>query len=203
MNNVRLAVAGAIFANAALVASATNAAVVIDFTQVGSNVVVNANGTLDLAGLTSQGNFSLAESVRGNVAYIGLGNAGTVMGYLGLTGPASFGTGNTFITANSFSGTSFALNGSAFGSPYVFVPAGYASGSAISGTATFLGQTFASLGLTAGRYGYTSRADTVTVNIGGAVPEPSTWAMMLLGIGGIGMVMRRSRKQASATLQLA
>ena len=27
----------------------------------------------------------------------------------------------------------------------------------------------------------------------GAVPEPATWAMMLLGFGGIGMVMRRRR----------
>ncbi len=27
-----------------------------------------------------------------------------------------------------------------------------------------------------------------------AVPEPSTWAMMLLGFGGIGLAMRRSRR---------
>jgi PEP-CTERM motif/Carbohydrate binding domain len=29
----------------------------------------------------------------------------------------------------------------------------------------------------------------------GAVPEPTTWAMMLLGFGGIGMAMRRRRRQ--------
>jgi len=29
----------------------------------------------------------------------------------------------------------------------------------------------------------------------GAVPEPSTWAMMLLGFGGMGMTMRRRRSQ--------
>lgn len=29
----------------------------------------------------------------------------------------------------------------------------------------------------------------------GAVPEPDTWALMLLGFGGIGMALRRSRKQ--------
>ncbi len=33
-----------------------------------------------------------------------------------------------------------------------------------------------------------------------AVPEPATWAMMLLGFGGIGMAMRRRRR---ATLQTA
>ncbi|URD60423.1 PEPxxWA-CTERM sorting domain-containing protein [Sphingomonas sp. KRR8] len=30
----------------------------------------------------------------------------------------------------------------------------------------------------------------------GAVPEPGTWALMLLGFGGMGMAMRRSRRQA-------
>jgi hypothetical protein len=33
-----------------------------------------------------------------------------------------------------------------------------------------------------------------TLNIGAAVPEPATWALMLLGFGGIGMVMRRRRR---------
>ena len=36
----------------------------------------------------------------------------------------------------------------------------------------------------------------------GAVPEPSTWAMMLVGFGAIGVGMRRSRK-TSAVRQLA
>jgi hypothetical protein len=31
----------------------------------------------------------------------------------------------------------------------------------------------------------------------GGVPEPATWAMMLLGFGGIGMAMRRSRRSAT------
>ena len=38
------------------------------------------------------------------------------------------------------------------------------------------------------------RADTFFV--GGGVPEPSTWAMMLLGFGGIGFAMRRRRVRA-------
>ena len=36
-----------------------------------------------------------------------------------------------------------------------------------------------------------------------AVPEPATWAMMLLGFGGIGMAMRRSRKSNGRLLQIA
>jgi len=37
----------------------------------------------------------------------------------------------------------------------------------------------------------------------GAVPEPGTWALMLLGFGGIGMAVRRSRKRDGRLLQIA
>jgi hypothetical protein len=36
-----------------------------------------------------------------------------------------------------------------------------------------------------------------------AVPEPATWAMMLLGFGGMGMAIRRSKKRQPALLQIA
>lgn len=36
-----------------------------------------------------------------------------------------------------------------------------------------------------------------------AVPEPATWAMMLLGFGGIGMAMRRRRRTSNALMQVA
>ena len=36
-----------------------------------------------------------------------------------------------------------------------------------------------------------------------AVPEPATWAMMLLGFGGIGMALRRRRKASGRLVQIA
>ena len=37
----------------------------------------------------------------------------------------------------------------------------------------------------------------------GAVPEPATWALMLLGFGAVGFAMRRQRKQDGRLLQIA
>nr|WP_314447376.1 PEPxxWA-CTERM sorting domain-containing protein [uncultured Sphingomonas sp.] len=59
-----------------------------------------------------------------------------------------------------------------------------------------------------GLYGYNgsspnrTRLDDFTINTIAGVPEPSTWAMMLLGFGAIGASMRR-RRWVSATGQMA
>lgn len=37
----------------------------------------------------------------------------------------------------------------------------------------------------------------------GAVPEPGAWALMLLGFGGIGLAMRRSRRTSGKLMQIA
>lgn len=38
---------------------------------------------------------------------------------------------------------------------------------------------------------------------GSPVPEPATWALMLLGFGGVGMALRRSRRRDTALMQVA
>jgi hypothetical protein len=45
--------------------------------------------------------------------------------------------------------------------------------------------------------------ETDNYGITAAVPEPSTWAMMLFGFGAIGFGMRRSRRSNSRILQVA
>jgi hypothetical protein len=42
--------------------------------------------------------------------------------------------------------------------------------------------------------GNTNLSQVVPTDLEGAVPEPATWAMMLLGFGGIGFAMRRMQK---------
>jgi hypothetical protein len=66
------------------------------------------------------------------------------------------------------------------------VPVGYVSDGVLSDTSTYAGKTFTSLGVTPGTYKWTWGTGTnqnSTLDIGTAVPEPSTWAMMLLGLG--------------------
>jgi PEP-CTERM motif len=73
---------------------------------------------------------------------------------------------------------------------FVFAAA-YTSGTSLSGTDTFDSTSLALLGLTDGTYTYTwgtgNHADSLTINIG-AVPEPSTWAMMILGFAAVSFV---------------
>lgn len=48
-----------------------------------------------------------------------------------------------------------------------------------------------------GAYGY-SLAFQTFMDSGGAVPEPSTWALLLMGFGGLGAVLRRRRSPVIA-----
>jgi len=51
-----------------------------------------------------------------------------------------------------------------------------------------------------GRFGPNFQFDVVPrAPMGGAVPEPATWAMMILGFGAAGVVLRQRRRQDAAT----
>jgi hypothetical protein len=72
----------------------------------------------------------------------------------------------------------------------------------LSDTATYTGQTFSSLGVTPGRYEWTwgdGANQNFTLVIGGTVPEPSTWAMMLIGFAGVDFVGHRASRRPSST----
>jgi hypothetical protein len=41
------------------------------------------------------------------------------------------------------------------------------------------------------------------INPNAVVPEPATWAMMILGFGGVGAILRRKRAQDNKRLKFA
>lgn len=103
------------------------------------------------------------------------------------------GTGGT-VTGQAYGGT----NNTALSLANLFGAIGPLSGGAYSGSSS--GSFVASANpyaLTLGATITRSSAGTSTGDLNltvGAVPEPATWAMMLLGFGGIGMTMRRRRR---------
>lgn len=189
-------IAGVVAITACFPATA-NAAVDISILEVGSNVVATSTGSLNLTGLILQGGYINPQALQGNTAFVATGMDGTLNGYSGFTGPASFGSGGIAFGTGTGS-TIFGINGGSFApTVLVFVTPTYISGSAIASTLSLANSTFASLGLTPGTYRYVSANDTVTVTIGSgvaAVPEPASWAMMIAGFAGIGFAMRRRRR---------
>ena len=132
-----------------------------------------------------------------NTVLIGT-NDGAVDVYSGFTSPSgSMGSGGT-TAASSGTGDTFGIN-----DMVLDVPGGYTSGP-ISGSSTFDNTTIAGLGFTPGTYvfswdssvvGAAVEDDSITVQVGPTVPEPSTWAMMLLGFAGLGFVGYRQRQK--------
>jgi len=181
-------------------AGPARAAILVTATEVGSDVVVSASGTANLAGLAvyTLGGAGLpgmtpAESVMavGDVA------GGSFDSYQALSGPASFGPGDTSVPTSG-TGDLFAVS-QVGGVLILIVPESYASGSALEATNVYEGQSFASLGMTAGTYVWTwgsgADADSFTLQVGAAVvPEPSSFALAVLG--GLGLLGAFGRRRA-------
>jgi hypothetical protein len=167
----------------------------------GPNVVIAGSGTFDLTDLS--GGHGLDGPIQGFVdpdnAAIGIGTPQAISTALGDIHPPSggFGSGSGAIAS---SGTGDPV-GAEVG--FLFGPLNYVSGAHLSGSSTYLGQSFASLGMTPGEYVWTwgsgDHADSFTLDVGGVipppagVPEPSTWAMMLIGFAGLGYAAVRRK----------
>ena len=82
------------------------------------------------------------------------------------------------------------------------MPTGYVSGHPLSDTSTYSGQTLATIGATPGKFEWkwgTGPNQNFTLVIGGSpVPEPSTWAMMVLGFAVLGVAGYRVRAAATS-----
>jgi hypothetical protein len=122
--------------------------------QVGSNVVANGSGAINLTGLTFAGGAAIGGGgIQASAGQIITGSPGSARAYTGLNGPTSFGSGGLF-NASTSSGDLFGRFPTQFGGP-LFVPEGYTSGDPLTNSMTFNNATFASLGLTPGTYTWT------------------------------------------------
>jgi hypothetical protein len=180
--------------------------VTIDIEQSGTNVVAKETGSIDLSTLS----FHLSGSNGGptiipSVAGILMGNptSGTEFTYNINSGPTSWGSGPQ-TNASSTTGTYFGMTREF---SFLVVSSNYVSGSPISGTATWTGQTLSGLGLTDGTYVYEAGSvpQTITIEVGQAAsaPEPATLWFALIGGGVLVAHGRfvRSRNQPRASLQ--
>ncbi len=191
----RLILAAGVIALCTAVSS--EAAVIIDMSQVGADVVAQGSGNLNLAALgppipAGTGTAAMSPSSGFLVLVPGSGDV-----YLPPVSPASFGTLG-LATASANTGNVFGL---ALGQ--MLLPTGYITGTNLAMTATWAGASNASLGVTPGTYtwswGAGATADYVQLNVNAApTPEPETYALFAFGIGATEWLRRRKRKAPNA-----
>lgn len=186
---------------AAMIAPAANAAIVVNVSQVGSDVQIATTGSFNTKGLTTPAPYAytLVAGVGASQGYFATGVVNSLLtGYAGISGPTSFGSG-LIVNATSSSGMGVGLNSGAL----LYLPRTYVSGSALASQDIFAGTTISALGLVTGQYVYTAPNDTITVNVlAAAVPEAASWAMMVFGLGAVGSVLRR-RKNSTVRVAFA
>jgi hypothetical protein len=124
--------------------------------QVGPNVVWSGSGSFNLTDLTLNQNLpSVSAGFNQGFAQFIIGSTSSGTTYSGssfTTFPTSFGSGGGLAPSSS-SGSIFGIVQTAPGGPReVLVPQGYTSGTVISGSTTYNGQTIAGMGLTSGTY---------------------------------------------------
>ena len=177
-----------------------SAELIFTFQEVGGNVELTVSGSIDLDATlgftqTSINDFQFIRPVDGVILAGPAANSDVYPTSAAAWEP--FGGGGFGPDFSSASGDRIALFiGGEFG-----LPVGYVSDAQLSAAGTFVGETFASLGMVPGLYVTTFSnggvSDSVTVNVGqdlSPVPEPATLALVALGFAGAAARMRR-RKQ--------
>ena len=173
-----------------LSAPSAQAGYIATMTEVGSNVVVNGSGPIDLTGLTlvssNHDEFSSMWPTQAEII-IGAQDPNDIVGVQdriytgGYTGPTSFGSGLPTY-ASTGSGDSVGI-GAGLGHA-LFVPLAYVSGNPLSDQSIYNNQTLSSLGVTPGTYEWTWGAgvnQNFTLEItSAAVPEPSSLLLLAL-----------------------
>lgn len=185
----------------------TNADVIITFTEQPGSVEAEWNGTLNLAGLPLSS--PLTSSVGGIRSGQGwfLGYSPTQSQIRLSTAPVmtpamqAYGTNFTPTLATGFTGTAFGFDGGG----RIGIESSYVSNSPLSGTLSFAGESYASLGLTPTTTPYEwtlTNGDKffLSINSSAAVPEPSTFAVLAIAAFGVfGLRQRRKMQTHQST----
>ncbi|WOI52921.1 hypothetical protein [Parvularcula sp. LCG005] len=183
--------------------SNAHAALNIVMVENASGVTISYSGSIDLTdanmiGLASfAGNFSGLNPSSASLA-LTVVTSGTSIDSVAytITGPASFGSGTNTFQFNQLAVTGtegFSLAGAA---GVFFLAEGYASGSMMTGVTTFMGATFASLGLTPGTYTWLLPSDQINMTIG-SVPLPGA-ALLFAQVFAAGWLVQRRKKRIGA-----
>jgi len=198
-NAIRRTILATVLLLGASAVAPANAAVIINVTEVGGDVVFAVTGSLNITGATVDDTYStygLGFIPGGANWYLATGSGGPAVGYALTSFAGAFGTStNYFSSPTTTSGTNFFIWGESGNVEQVGLPVGYISGSAIVSGMVFGSATIAGFTMIPGTYLYPLPNDTITLNIGGrqaVVPEP---AMLLLLGGGLAAGVRRFRRQ--------
>ena len=177
-----------------LVAPTAHSAVVITAVETGGDVVFSmaAGQSIDTSGLSYVGTIGEIARVKADIGLVTLGPENIFDGvvftgdqYTGVTAPDNFGPGGNFYATDS-SGVIIGVdrNGS------LVLPRNYVSNSLLGASSiSFEGQTFASMGITAGNYVYDlGGVDTLTLQV---VPIPAAVWLFGSALAGLGWIRRR------------
>ena len=199
MTKFRTHIATAVAAVVALVAVyPASAGVTVTIEEIGNDVYMSGGGTLDASSWTPIGP---------GILFVGriLPNQGVSLGPGGddfnsdwfieptnFQGPDSIGPGLEMVVADFGSGDPLALVWDLDGGSFLVAPLDYTFGDPIEGDATFLNQSFASIGLTPGEYTWTwdtadGNGDFFTIIV---VPAPGAFALI-----GLAAIAARSRRR--------
>lgn len=190
MKNARTVVHSLFVVAVLLCGANAQAAAIFNLVESGGDVILSGSGSINLTGLTGIGDASSAVTPFMNPSFPNFraGDTGfhNLDRYEGITGPTSFGSGGPNI-GSSGSGDVFGIHGATV----LYVPDGYLSGSALSGTGVWTSETFASLDVTEGTYVWSWSSDSITLNIG-QVPIPA--AAWLFGSALLSLIGFKRRK---------